>query len=54
MKISDIYSAKGLKLKFTFEDSSVSFASGMLIRIDTSKRKGIFDFSICVRRGDRI
>lgn len=39
MKISDIYSAKGLKLKFTFEDSSVSFASGMLIRIDTSQKE---------------
>ena len=39
MKIADIYSAKGLKVKFTYEDSAKTFAKGDLLRIDTTQRE---------------
>ena len=39
MKISDIYSAKGLKIKFTYDDSSVKFVAGMLVRIDSTQKE---------------
>lgn len=37
MKLSDIYSAKGLKFKLIFIDPSVHFSAGMLIRIETTQ-----------------
>lgn len=37
MKISDIYSAKGLKFKLNHPDSSVHFSVGMLIRIEATQ-----------------
>ena len=39
MKISDIYSAKGLKINFTYDDSSVKFVAGMLVRIDSTQKE---------------
>lgn len=39
MKITDIYSAKGLKVKFTYEDSAKSFATGDLLRLDATQRE---------------
>lgn len=37
MKISDMYSAKGLKFKLNFLDSSVHFSAGMLVRIEAAQ-----------------
>lgn len=42
MKISEIYSAMGLKIKLSFEDSSVSFAEGNLIRIEPTKDRMVY------------
>ena len=39
MKIADIYSAKGLKVKFVYNDSSKTFAKGDLLRIDNTQRE---------------
>jgi hypothetical protein len=39
MKIADIYSAKGLKIKFTYEDTSANFEKGDLIRIDKTQKE---------------
>lgn len=39
MKIADIYSAKGLKVKFTYEDAATSFAKGDLLRIDVTQKE---------------
>ncbi|PKO08624.1 MAG: hypothetical protein CVU40_14295 [Chloroflexi bacterium HGW-Chloroflexi-2] len=38
MKISDIHSAKGLKFKLNFIDSSVYFSAGMLIHIEATQK----------------
>lgn len=37
MKITDIYSAKGLKFKLNYIDSSVHFSPGLLIRIEATQ-----------------
>ena len=37
MKISEIYSAMGLKIKLSFEDESASFQGGVLIEIKPSQ-----------------
>ncbi|MGI6365911.1 MAG: DEAD/DEAH box helicase [Bacillota bacterium] len=37
MKISEIYSAMGLKIKLCFEDETASFKEGVLIRIEPSQ-----------------
>ena len=44
MKISEIYSAMGLKIKLSFEDESASFQGGVLIEIKPaqSQDKQIF------------
>lgn len=42
MNLSDIYSAKGLKVKLCFQDSSVHFSVGNLIKIDTSQIENEF------------
>lgn len=39
MKISDIYSAKGLKIKLTYDDSSVNLEPGMLVRVDSTQKE---------------
>lgn len=39
MKISDIYSAKGLKVKFTFGDQNTDFAKGDLLRVDVTQKE---------------
>lgn len=42
MKITDVYSAKRLKVKFTYSDSANSFAKGDLLRIDITQREREF------------
>lgn len=37
MKISEIYSAMGLKIKLTFEDEAASFQEGVLIKVESSQ-----------------
>jgi len=39
MKITDMYSAKGLKVKFTYNDSAKFFSKGDLLRIDITQRE---------------
>ncbi|MGV8027435.1 MAG: AAA domain-containing protein [Anaerolineaceae bacterium] len=38
MKISDVYSAKGLKVKLNYIDSSAHFSTGLLIHIEATQR----------------
>lgn len=42
MKISEIYSAMGLKIKLNFEDTSVHFTKGILIRIEPTQDRHNF------------
>ena len=42
MRISEIYSAKRLKIKLTYEDTSVYFGEGVLVRISPSEDRHIF------------
>ena len=42
MKISEIYSAMGLKIKLTYEDSSAHFTKGILVRIEPSQDRQTF------------
>jgi len=42
MKISDIYTAKGLKFKFSYQDSAARFSVGALIKIDTTQKENEF------------
>ena len=42
MKISEIYSAMGLKVKLNYEDSTVSFKKGVLVRIEPSQERNVF------------
>lgn len=42
MKISEIYSAMGLKIKLKYEDSSARFSEGILVRIEPSQDRQIF------------
>lgn len=42
MKISEIYSAMGLKVKLNYEDSTVKFKPGVLVRIEQSKERQVF------------
>ena len=42
MKITEIYSAMGLKIKLNYEDSSAGFQNGTLIRIEPTKDRAVF------------
>lgn len=42
MKISEIYSAMGLKIKLNYEDSSAGFQNGNLIRIEPTQDRAVF------------
>lgn len=42
MKISEIYSAMGLKIKLNYEDSSAGFQNGNLIRIEPTHERSVF------------
>lgn len=42
MKISEIYSAMGLKVKLNYEDSTVKFKPGVLVRIEQSQERQVF------------
>lgn len=42
MKISEIYSAMGLKIKLSFEDTSAHFTKGILIRIEPTQDRQNF------------
>ncbi|WP_029545002.1 AAA domain-containing protein [Selenomonas sp. AB3002] len=42
MKISEIYSAMGLKIKLSYEDSSADFQPGNLIRIEPTHERLVF------------
>lgn len=42
MKISEIYSAMGLKVKLNYEDSTVNFKTGVLVRIEQSQERQVF------------
>ena len=42
MKISEIYSAMGLKVKLSYEDSTVKFKAGVLVRIEQSQERQVF------------
>ena len=42
MKISEIYSAMGLKIKLNYEDTSNGFKEGNLIRIEASQERQVF------------
>ncbi len=42
MKISDIYSAKGLKIKLTYDDVSAGYKEGILIRVEPSQDNQFF------------
>ncbi len=39
MKLSEIYSAMGLKVKLNYQDSSVCFKEGVLINIESSQNR---------------
>ncbi len=42
MKISEIYSAMGLKIKLNYEDSSAGFQNGNLVRIEPTQERTVF------------
>lgn len=42
MKISEIYSAMGLKIKLNYEDTAADFQKGSLIRIETTQERLVF------------
>lgn len=42
MKISEIYSAMGLKIKLTYEDTSAGFRKGTLIGIEPTRERSVF------------
>lgn len=42
MKISEIYSAMGLKIRLNYEDTSAEFQTGNLIKIESSQDRRIF------------
>ena len=42
MKISEIYPAMGLKIKLSFEDTSVRFTTGILVRIEPTQDRQSF------------
>lgn len=42
MKISEIYSAMGLKIKLNYEDPSAGFQNGNLIRIEPTQDRAVF------------
>lgn len=42
MKISEIYSAMGLKIKLNYEDTAAGFQNGNLIRIEATQERLVY------------
>ena len=42
MKLSEMYSAMGLKIKLNYKDSSAHFTEGILVRIEPSQDRQTF------------